>query len=87
MSCLSAASRPCVVIDFDDGIQRAEEVFRAIQRVDVRLGRIFMEHFIGIEHHCRDAERVGLVADYVTFIVRDRGTDDYAADMPGSKNF
>jgi len=38
------------VIDFDHCIQRAEEVFRTIQWVDVRLGRSFMEHFIGIEH-------------------------------------
>ena len=75
------------VIYFKHGIEGMQEDFRAIQRVDVRLGGVFMEHFIRIEHDCGDAERVGAAADNVTLIVRDRRADDHAADMPGSKNF
>ena len=47
------------VIDFEHGIQSAEEVFRAVQRIDVDLGRILMEHFIGIEHDCGHTETAG----------------------------
>lgn len=75
------------MINFEDGIDGMQEDFGTVQGIDVRLGGIFMEHFIGIEHDGRDTESVGPVADDVTLIVRDRRADDHAADMPGSKNF
>jgi hypothetical protein len=74
------------VIDFDDFGQSVQEIFRAVQGVDVRLGSIFVDNFKGVEHNSRNAKNAGLLANSMTFMVGNGLAYDYAADMPCSQN-
>jgi len=70
------------MIHFDRIGQCVQKIFRAVQRVDVRLGGVIMKDFEGIKNDGGDAKEAGLLADCMTFIVRDGMAYNHAADMP-----
>jgi hypothetical protein len=74
------------MIHFDRISQRIQEVFRAVQWVDVRLGGVIMQHFEWIKHDGGDAKKARFLADYMTFIVRDGMAYNHAADMAGGQD-
>lgn len=74
------------MIDFDDFGQSVQEIFRAVQGVNMRLGSIFGHDFKRVEHNRRDAKNAGLLANSMTFMVGNGLAYDYAADMPCSQN-
>jgi len=74
------------VINFDHFGQSIEEIFGAVQWVDVSLGCIFVQGFERIEHNSRDAKNARLLANDMTFMVGNGLANDYAANMPCSKD-
>jgi hypothetical protein len=66
--------------------QSIQEIFRAVQWVNVRLGGVIMQHFERIKHDGGDAKKTRLLANYVTFIVRDGMAYNHAANMSGGQD-
>lgn len=84
------ASGGCIpamrMIHIDRISQSIKELFRAVQWVDMRQSGIIMQHFERIKHDGGNAKEARVLADYMTFIVRDGMAYNHAADMPGGQN-
>ena len=74
------------MIHFDRISQGIQEVFRPVQWVNVRLGCVIMQHLERIKNDGGDADKAGLLAGCMTFIVRDGMANNYAADMSGGQD-
>jgi hypothetical protein len=73
------------MIHVDRISQGIQELFRAVQWVDVRLGSVIMEHFERIKHDGGDAKKARFLADCMTFVVSDGMAYNHAADMSGGQ--
>jgi hypothetical protein len=66
--------------------QGIQEIFRAVQWVDVGLGGVIMKDFERIKDDGGYAKKAGLLTDCMTFIVSDGMAYNHAADMSGGQD-